>query len=417
LFTIIALMSIPAALGTLRVSDSARAAIRSAIADQDEQIGLDNLLRLDLSVLWPTIELTVGYGPRLSLVRELDGSEPWAANFLHEVDAGFYVRDARYTLGLSQSFSYGTQSFGQIFAVPEGISVAAPGTAPGTSPSALAAGASAATPVTPVPTGTGDLVPLRSVKYLGYSGGASLTYLFSPRWESNFNADYSVSGGRDGDEDILPRIHTVDLGGAVEHAVTRHQSVGGVLHGQRGWSAQGDFWLAELAASWALRFSLATTLSLRAGIGYRDTGDEGFDTRTQSFSPVGSAGITHSITLPGSRALFGLVVTYDPAIDVVGATVQDRITGLASASWATETDSVTLALTGSHGFGDDPNSFLGASLTYDHRFVDWLGLQLGGQVAEQDAGVDEDSLQRDFTTGTIWTVFAGLGATLDPQRF
>ena len=375
------------------------------------------MLRLDLSVLWPTTELTVGYGPRLSLVRELDGSEPWGANFLHEVDAGFFLRDARYTLGLTQSFSYGTQSFAQIFAVPEGISVAAPGTAPGTSPSALAAAASAAAPVTPVPSGTGDLVPLRSVKYLGYSGGARLTYLFSPRWESNFNADYSVSGGRDGDEDLLPRIHTIDVGGAVEHEVTRQQSVGGVLHSQRGWSERGDFWLAELAASWALRLSVATTLSLRAGLGYRDTGDDGSDTRSHSFSPVGAAGLTHSVTLPGSRALFSLVVTYDPAVDVVNATVQDRITGLASVGWATETDSVTLAVTGSHGFGSDPNRFLGSSLTYDHRFVDWLGVQLGGQVADQDAGAPEDSVQRDFTTGTIWTVFAGVGLTLDPQRF
>jgi hypothetical protein len=115
--------------------------------------------------------------------------------------------------------------------------------------------------------------------------------------------------------------------------------------------------------------------------------------------------------------LFGLVLTYDPSVDVVSATVEDRITALASASWATDDDSLTFAVTGSHGFGDNPTRFLGASLTYDHRFVDWLGMQLGGQLAEQDAGLEEDSVQRAFTTGTIWTVFAGLGATLDPQKF
>jgi hypothetical protein len=192
------------------------------------------------------------------------------------------------------------------------------------------------------------------------------------------------------------------------------------LHAERGWSDQGDFWLAELAASWAMRFSLETTLSLRAGIGYRNTADDGAPARVNSFSPVASAGLTHSISLRGSRALFGVVVTYDPGVDVVSATLQNRLTALASASWATEDDSLSFALTGSHGFGANPTRFLGASLTYDHRVVRWLGLQTGGQLARQDSGLDEaevSPVQRGFTTGTIWTVFAGLGATLDPQTF
>jgi hypothetical protein len=418
LFAIIALMNIPAAVGTLKVSDSARAAVRSAIADQDEQVGLDNLLRLDLSLLWPTTELTVGYGPHLGLARLLDGSAHWDAYFMHEVDAGFYLREARYTLGLTQTFSFGTQSFAQLFSVPQAVNVAAPGAAPDTSPSALSAAATAATPVSLLPGGTGNLVPLRPVKYLGLSSRAAFTYQFSPRWESHTDASYNVSGGREEDRDLLPRLDTIDLGSALEYAITRRQSVGGVLRGERGWTDQGDFWLAAMAATWADRVSLPTEVSFSAGISYRNTAETGSPTRAYAFAPVASAGITHSVSLRGSRLLFGLVASYDPSVDALSATVQNRITGLASASWATDHDSATLALSGSQGIGDNPVAFVGVSLTLDHRFVDWLGLQGGGQLASQDSGLDAtDTLQRAFTTGTIWTVFLGLGATLDPQRF
>ncbi|HKP63502.1 MAG TPA: hypothetical protein VJV78_42495 [Polyangiales bacterium] len=381
---------------------------------------MDNLLRADLSLMWRTTELTVGYGPRLSVARWFDGSQPWDANFMHEVDAGFYLRESRYTFGLSQSFSYGTQSFGQAFAIPGGITASPPGTEPGTSPSALAAAATAATPVSPLPRGTGDLVPLRSVQYLGYSSRGAFTYLFSPRWESNFDVSYNVSGGRDSDRAVLPRISTVDIGSAVEYAITRHHGFGGVLHGERGWSDQGDFWLTELAASWAWRFSEYSLFSLRAGISYRNTEDEGSPERTSRVSPVAAAGLTHTIRLEGSRALLGVVVTYDPGVDVISATLQNRLTLLASASWATEDTSVTLALTGSQEFGGDDGRFGGVSLTLDQRLVGWLGMQVGGQVAKQDSGLEDtqlDEVQRGFYTGTIWTVFAGLTATLDPQKF
>jgi hypothetical protein len=54
--------------------------------------------------------------------------------------------------------------------------------------------------------------------------------------------------------------------------------------------------------------------------------------------------------------------------------------------------------------------FAGTSLAYDHQFSKWIGAELGGQLVKQVTGSSVNS-------GTIWTVYAGIGAQLSPLRF
>ncbi|HKU42276.1 MAG TPA: hypothetical protein VJR89_29160 [Polyangiales bacterium] len=376
-------------------------------------VGFDNQLRLDMSLIYPTTELSVGYGPRLSLAHEMNAAAPWSAVFLHEGELGFAVYGERDTLSLRQSFTFGTQSFAQIFSVPQTISAPRPGATPSTSPSATAAAASAATPVSPAPSGTGDLVPLQSLKVWGESTSLAYTHRFSPRWESAVDAGFGVSGGREGDQAFLPLLHTGDAGVALDHQLTRHHSLGGVLRGEHGWSNRGNFWLVELAGTWGIQFSRHTEAGFRAGAAYRNSRDFAAP-RTSSFVPVVSGALSQTVDLRGSRALFSFFLGYDPGVDVINATLANRVTALASASWATTEDALTLAITGSQSFGGDDVRFLGATLSWDHQLLEWLAWQLGGQVADQDAG--DSPLQR-ASSGGLWTVFAGLSATTETLHF
>jgi hypothetical protein len=100
-------------------------------------------------------------------------------------------------------------------------------------------------------------------------------------------------------------------------------------------------------------------------------------------------------------------------INVLNAVLQDRLSALASASLATRWDSITFSLSGSQSFPTgDPEAamFAGGSLAYDHQFSKWVGFEVGGQLVKQ---VTDSSVG----SGTVWTVYAGLGAQLSPVRF
>ncbi len=423
LLAIVAFMNVPAAVGTLRLSDSARVAVRSGLAPRGDEVGFDNLLRLDVSFAWPTTELFVGYGPRLGLADDLERSDdPLQVTFLHEADAGVTISGARYRLTFRQGFSIGEQSFGQVFPVSDTAAATPPGAAPapGAGPAVGAPGAPA-TPDTPAAPGAGGPVPLQSsVDVWSASTTGALNYLWSERWVSSFDAGYGTTGGNGlVAEQFYPRLQTIDVGTALVHDLTRVHRIGGELRGQRGWSDRSDYWLATLLGTFEILFTAETDLSLGAGVGYRDTLEQNIMTRTQALVPVGSAALTHEHAWLGARARYVFSLAYQPTVDTLNAQLQDRLTAQASASLATTSNSITLALSGSQSFPpNDPEAsrFIGISLALTQQFADWIGAELGGQLADQSVGqAQEGDLIED--DGTVWTVYLGLGAQLDPVRF
>lgn len=409
-------MNIPAAVGTLRVSDSARAAVRSGITDRGDEVGFDNLLRLDASLAWPTAEVSLVYGPRLGLADDIErSSDPLQVTFLHVFEAGVTVDEERYTLALRQTFSIGEQSFGQVFAIPETAEVAAPGDVPDM----------ALTTTDGLPAGTGGPVPLESgIPVWSANSTASLMYRLASRWRSNLDAGYGTTGGNGATAELsYPRLQTVDAGVGLTHDWTARHEVGGVARGQRGWSDRSDFWFTTVAATWRMVLRPETNLELRAGAGYRDvresSGGIGIpqpitpiaQTRERAIVPIGGANLTHEVIVFGGRARYVLSVGYEPTVDLLTARLQDRLTALASASLASTTDGVTLSLSGSQSFptGEpDASRFLGISLALTHEFADWIGVELGGQLADQTTA---------GASATVWAVYLGLGAELPAVRF
>lgn len=415
----LAVLNLPAAVGLLEISDSARVALRGGVYGDRDELGFDNLLQLDVSLTWPTIVLALGYGPRFGVARVLDGSLPTQLTLMHDIDAALQLREGRFTLDLRQDVSVGQQSFGQLYGIPEGASLAAPAS---TAASATDPTGSIATTGMDIPAGAGDPIRLGTgVQVYSLRSAAAMTYLWSRRWETTLDLGYSRSGADnpkietvDGRSEPLnyPRIQIADGESTLMYDFTRTQRIGGVLSGQRGWSDRDDYGLVALAAAYGLRWTSHTNLDVRAGAAYRDSlaPDR---SRMTAVVPVGSASLTHSIDRHGLRARFVLNVAYEPLVNVLQAVLQDRLTALASASLTTRYDSVTLSLSGSQSFPtDDPEAamFAGVSLAYDHRFTKWIGMEVGGQVVDQ---VTDSSV----SSGTIWTVYAGLGAQLSPLRF
>jgi hypothetical protein len=410
-------LTLPAAVGSLEVSDSARGALRGGVYGDREEIGVDNLLQIDASLTWPTTSLKLGYGPRLGVARLLDGTIPTQVTFMHDIDAAFTLRRGRLRFELSQDFNFGTQSFGQLYGLPASVSVASPDV-----PAANAADAAGAMPNTTIPPGTGNPILLGSgVQVWSSRSAASLGYLWSRRWESTIDVSYSRSGADDPKFESVegqvqrvnyPRLQTADAETALMYDLTRTHRIGGVLEGERGWTNRDDYWLVSLSGAWSHRWTSHTNLDLRMGAAFEDTVK--LDrSRAQTVVPVGQASFNHSIESHSLRARFLVNVAYQPSINVLSAVLQDRLTALASASLATRDDSITLALSGSQSFPtSDPEAvmFAGASLSYDHQFAKWIGVEVGGQFVDQVT-------ESDVNTGTIWTIYAGVGAQLSPIRF
>jgi len=420
----LAVLNLPAAVGSLEISESARGALRGGVYGGNRQeLGFDNLLQIDASLTWPTTVLSLGYGPRFGVARVLDGAYPMQVTLMHDIDVGLQLREGRFTLDLGQVVSVGQQSFGQLYGFPTGAAVAGT-TAPSTTGTDTpAAGTSASMSGSAIPAGTGDPVRLGTgVQVYSFRSTAAATYLWSRRLESTANLSYSISGAEspkieavDGRIEPLnyPRIQVADAETALMYDATHTQSAGGVLGGQHGWSERDKWGLVSLSAAYSLRWTSHTTFDIRAGGAYRDS--RALDgSREKGIVPVGRASLSHSIDSHTLRARFSANVTYEPTVNTLQAVLQDRLTALASASLATRWDSITLSLTGSQSFPtDDPEAatFAGGSLAYDHQFSKWIGVEVGGQLVDQ---VSDGSVS---SSGTIWTVYAGIGAQLSPLRF
>lgn len=418
----LAVLNLPAAVGSLQIAESARGALRGGVYGDKQELGFDNLLSIDASLSWPTTVVSLGYGPRFGVARVLDGSLPTQLTLLHDIDAGLQLREGRFSLDLGETVSVGQQSFGQLYGFPTGADVAGTMTVPPTAGgTATPAGQPGASPA--IPAGAGDPVRLGSgVQVYSYRSTGRASYLWSRRWESTLDLSYSLQGAKSQKLETVagrveplsyPRIQITDAESTSMYDATHTQRLGGVVGGQHGWSDRDKWGLVSLAGAYSVRWTSHTNLDLRAGAAYRDSRALSDGTRDRSIVPIGAANFTHSIDSHTLRARFLVNVTYEPMVNTLAAVLQDRLTALASASLSTRWDSITLSASGSQSFPtSDPESatFVGTSLSYDHQFSRWVGFEVGGQVVDQ---VTDNSI----STGTLWTVYVGLGAQLSPLRF
>jgi hypothetical protein len=207
----LALVALNATAGSLKISEAARAFVRRSLVDAAPTANLENLLRIDAGLLWPTLRLELGYEPRLTFVDVL-GPDAGAPLWLHGAAARLLLPRPRYTLSIAQTGTVGEQDFTQVGAIaalqPSGQSQSMTGT------------------VNPAPTQampTGSMVPAlnllpnaRAIRVADEETSANLTLLWTRRWRSDIKASFGFAGGADAAaQRFFPRQRRAELDGTL----------------------------------------------------------------------------------------------------------------------------------------------------------------------------------------------------------
>src|SRR5690606_9738877 len=82
---------------------------------------------------------------------------------------------------------------------------------------------------------------------------ATLEYLWSRRWSSEFRASFGISGGADAAaQAMLPRQRITELEASLDHRLTPRDTLSTGLTVAQIWTSNGyDHWLATAMETWA----------------------------------------------------------------------------------------------------------------------------------------------------------------------
>jgi hypothetical protein len=406
----LALMVMQSSAWTLTLSDAARAYARRTEVSGATSIDLQNTPQLALGAAWPTTQLRVGYAPRFSWVDVL-GTEPSPTLVLHSGELRLSWQWPRVALSLSQTVAVGDQDFSQVgVATSTGdlMTLPAAGVVPPTDP---------APGDVMMPTELELLPAADVVAVAAEETSASLRYDWSRRWRSEVVAAFGFSGGADAEAQLfLPRQRTAQLDTALIFRRSRLDELStGVTIARIDTSNGYDHWLASLIESWSMRWTRSSGGELGAGVSIQDTtGPAGL--RATAWVPVGSASAWYALLMHAMEVRFQWNVGYRPDINVLAGTLQRRLFTSAQAGLTVEGSSLRLELGAAQTFprdAPDATEVLSADLIFQQELVEWLFLQLGGQITRQRFG-NGSALA---SVGSRWLLYAGLEARLPEVRF
>lgn len=407
----ISLLALPSAVGNFRLADAAGAYVDRAIGDDPNTyyLRLGNSLRADLSIEFFASEIAVAYGLRLM---------PDQNNY---TTAPFHTAELRYTYATPR-FSFNTNNFigigEQTFTGVQRIS--APGTlTPPADPSVIAP----TTPTLATP-GTIDSSVLPGARtLLGISArvGAGLGYRLDRRLKLTLAAGYGIYGGLGREaQKYLALQHSIDTSVSLGYALGPRFTLATGLMGTRGWnSTDQDFWLFTLSETALYKAAPHTDLDLGVGVSSRATDTPVEGARIVN-TPVGAAGITHTLRGRDATGSLRASVTYAPMVDAVSARILNRFLGTGSASIATGDVRAGLIASFSQATPtDDPDAstVVSGSIFGGYQFTSWLGATLGAAVARQHFTAARTATFTPALSGVSWSVFAGLFAVSPTWRF
>jgi hypothetical protein len=228
---------------------------------------------------------------------------------------------------------------------------------------------------------------------------------------------YTMAGGLDAQalEDYpLTRGWVASIFGTHEHKLAARDALSSNVTLQQAWSSQdaggasGNEVTTLLAgATWTHRYTPHTSSQLGPGISVSRT--PAFEVYTAwSVYPTFTAAVTHERKLARGLLTLTLNAFSTPELDPLRATVDPRIGGRAAAGWTR--DRFSTSLTGSATISiaaadNNPGAFdqRQAALVAGYRLTDWLLVDAGGRLAEQ---------QYQDTTTIPLTYVAFVGLTL-----
>jgi hypothetical protein len=246
---------------------------------------------------------------------------------------------------------------------------------------------------------------------------ASLTYDWSRRLSTTLLASFGFSGGADAvAQRVLPRQRRAVIDTSLDYLYSRRDQLStGLTLTQIETSNGYDHKLVQLEQSWARHWSQGFGGEFGAGGALEDTlGPTG--ARTTKWVPVGSASLWHAVLKRELQARFVWVVGYRPDVNLLAGTLQSQLYTTASGGLTVDRSSVILTVGGAKTFptdAPDANDLVSADLAFVQELLDWLSLELGGQLMWQ---AFEGGNPFVFN-GSRWLLYGGLEARAPEVRF
>jgi hypothetical protein len=401
-----ALMVLLAPVGTLALSDAARVYARRAELDEAVAVDVDNTPRLVLGVAWPTTRLDLSYAPRLMWLDVLD-ERASPTLLLHAGSLQLSSRRPRSLLWLAQTVAVGDETFVGL----DGAGGA--GDQPIASPTQpVDDGAT-----TPATSPDLELLPdTTAVSVAEAETSAGLSYDWSRRVASELRASVGLSGGADAEARlVLPRQRTVQIDHSLLLRLSRRDELRTALDLTQTRTSNGyDHWLASLTESWSMLFTPSSGGELALGAGTRHTtGPDALS--TAEVLPVGAANAWYLLLARGLEARFQWNVGFQPHVDALAGTLQSRVDTSVQAGVTADRSSVRLELGAAQTLppdAPDASTLLSADLVCEQRLLDWLALQLGGQILRQRARRAGPLA----AAGSRWLLYAGLEGRVPEVR-
>jgi hypothetical protein len=397
----LALLVFQSAAGTLNVADLARATARRTDSGSGAMLDLDNTPSLRLGLDWPATAVALDYAPRFYWLDVL-GPGPSPTLLLHSAGLSAEWRWPRYVLRLEQTVTYGDQDF--TYGAP-GLTVA-PGATdapPGTDPAMPA---------------DLDLLPRADVvRIADEETSASLRHDWTRRWSSTVEASFGISGGADAEAQVfLPQLRTTRLQTSLDYRRSLRDELGtDLILAHVDTSNDFDHRVVSLMETWSMRWTRNTGGELGAGAALQDTTDPAGLESTE-WEPVGTASAYYEWLARAARMRLQLDVGYRPDVDVVTGALQSRVFTTAQAGVLVDGSSVLLVLGAAQTIprdAPDATELISADLVFEQELLEWLDLQLGGQILRQRLS----SASTLAASGTRWLLYAGLEAETPVMRF
>ena len=404
-------LSLTAAVGTLRLADSAGVAFDRGLVRDDRAYYLrfSNVFRADLGLQFSASELGASYGLRLT-------PDPLSLEVspFHTGELRYVYATPRFVLSITETGGIGEQTFlGAARVSP--ISTLAPAPAPGfPAPSTPTLATSSAIDSSLLP---GAL----TLSLISSRTAAAASYRWERRLGSVLSAGYQVYGGLGRDaQRYLALQHTVDGSISVDYGISARTSLVSALVAAHGWSSS-DVRYTLFTLSESVQYKWSATTNADAGVGISSRASEVPDDATRIVTtPVAAVGVTHHL---GGRDLSGSLrfqLTYAPVVDALTARIQNRLVALGSAGMTQGDLRAGVSLTASQAIPTDAPgavSSVTAGAYGGYQLNSWLGATLHAQVTRQElqtTGLPAGSIT---PSGVVWGVYAGLYAVSPTWRF
>jgi hypothetical protein len=401
-------LSMPAAVGTLRIADALGLAIDRGIVDDGVYFRVTNTFYASVGIRFASSELSVGYTLRL-------GPDPQTLGV-----AQFHIAELRYAYTARRLSFTASETFGLGEQVFLGVGRASPLAGVMREQDAAAAPVGPTLAVT-APLDTRLLPAAQVLPIVIQRADAGLSYRIDRQWTTTFALGYSTYGGltREAQQDFA-LIHTLIGSATAASKLDARNDLTTGLQLAHGWNArQESFAYAVLSETWQHRLSKQTKLELGAGLSVRET-DQPVGPRVIVTTPVGTVGLEHTMRARDLTGALRFGLAFVPMVDVVSARLQNRFTATATATLGYDD------LYAGAGFAlsqavptDDPYAvrYIHGNVFSGYRLTPWLGASLSAVVTRQWLGSTVSGPSAYTASGLTWGVYGGLDATFSVQRF